>query len=193
MMTAANTKRWILSLLMVTALSTLGAGGLAAHGEATLRSPSGSVPAGETILLNGSGFTPGQTHRLLLRGTLEERELQRVTAAADSTFSVEVRVPGGARPGQYRIVAVAPDGDEVATLNLAVLAAEGGSSGVRPAEEPSGEGALARTEGDGAASSPQARADGIRIQRSRAGIEWGLIGLLVGLAGGLGVGLLRRA
>jgi hypothetical protein len=41
-------------------------------------------------------------------------------------------------------------------------------------------------------SGTEARADEMPIQRSRSGAEWGLIGLLVGFAGGAGLSLLRR-
>ncbi len=36
-----------------------------------------------------------------------------------------------------------------------------------------------------------ARAEELPIQRSRRGAEWGVIGLLIGLAAGLGVSLIR--
>jgi hypothetical protein len=41
-------------------------------------------------------------------------------------------------------------------------------------------------------SEQMARAEEISIERNRSGIEWGFIGLIVGGAGGLGIGLLGR-
>lgn len=163
----------------------------AVHGDATLEASATSVAVGGTLTLQGALFVPGEAHRLVLRGTLDDHELGTVTADADSTFTRELTIPTDVRPGNYRLVAVAPDGDEVATLDLPVLEA-------RPAESAPGE-ATPAAEGSpppassSSASSSEARADELSIERSRAGVEWGLIGLLIGLAGGLGAGLLRRA
>lgn len=184
-----TTIRGTTSMVTMLALLAFGAGEVAAHGEATLRSSSASVAAGGAITLSGAGFAPGQAHRLLLRSTLEDYELRSVTATADSTFTVEVPIPAQLRSGQYRIVAVAPDGDEVATLDLPVLTAAtpqsaGGHAEGAEHEDASGEG--------NAAPGPEARADEIVIERSRAGVEWAFLGLVIGLAGGLGVGLLRK-
>ena len=181
-----KTVRWTTPIIAATALLVLAAGDALAHGEATLASPSSSVTVGSTLTVTGSGFVPGEAHRLLLRGTLEEREIRTVTAGADSTFTADVELPADARPGQYRIVAVAPDGAEVATLDLPLLAAEGGEEGEEHTASEAGSSAAAAGNASGA------RADEIRIERSRAGLEWGVIGLVVGLAGGLGLGLLRR-
>jgi hypothetical protein len=41
---------------------------VAAHGEATLSSPSPSVVPGMSITLNGAGFAPGEVYQLVLRG-----------------------------------------------------------------------------------------------------------------------------
>lgn len=179
--------------LLLSALGWLllaGPAEAAVHGEATLESSAPTAPAGGSITLSGSLFVPGEAHRLVLRGTLDDYELGEVTAASDSTFTREIRIPAGARPGQYRLVAIAPDGDEVATLDLPVLAAAG-----RPAAasgEPAAGGSDPGTPTAAAGPSPEARADEMPIERSRAGVEWGVIGLVIGLAGGLGLGLVRR-
>lgn len=171
-------------ILAFLAFLALGPAEAAAHGDATLEGPDGTVGAGQGITLSGAGFAPGESHRLVLRGTLDDYELGTATAGADSTFTVELAVPAGARPGQYRVVALAPDGDEVATLDLPVTAA-------RETAEEADAGASGST--SSGRSGPEARADEIVIERSRAGIEWGVIGLVIGLAGGLGVGLFRRS
>ncbi|NIP60329.1 MAG: hypothetical protein GWN71_34290 [Gammaproteobacteria bacterium] len=175
--------RTVLTVLLTLAL---GAADLAAHGEATLESPSSSATAGSALTLNGKGFAPGQAHRIVLRGTLDEHDLAEVTAASDSTFTLEASIPADLRSGQYRLVAIAPDGDEVATLDMPVTAA------ARPeARDEHAEGS-GDTPGGGSSAEPRARAEEIRIERSRAGLEWGAIGLVIGLAGGLGVGLIRK-
>lgn len=190
------TRPAILALLAL-ALQALGAAEAAArgtgevpfHGDATLESPTTSVVAGELLTLNGSSFVPGQKHRLVLRGVLDEYVLGAVTAAADSTFAVEMRVPGEAGGGQFRVVAVAPDGDDVATLDLALTAAPVARTEAAPAGQA---GAGMDTPAEPTAAGGGARTEELVIQRSRAGFEWSVIGLVVGLAGGLGVGLLRR-
>ncbi len=153
----------------------------AVHSEAVLTSSQSSVEAGKTLPLKGEKFSKGETFKLVLLGALNEYTLREVEAGADSTFSIELEVPVEVRPGQYQLVAYAPDGDRAATLDLSVLAVASGSSDAVHGE--AGEHTEAMVSG--------ARADEMPIERSMAGASWGLIGLLVGLAGGLGVALLR--
>lgn len=169
----------VLTLLAFTATEAF------AHGEATLKSAVKSVAVGGSILLNGEDFEPGESYRIILRGALQDYALGTAAAATDSTFAKQFVIPNDARPGQYRIVAMGPDGDADATLDMVVTAAPtADTAGERPAEQ-SGQEAEHATGG--------ARADDIVVERSRSGVEWGVIGLLIGLAGGLGVGLLRKA
>lgn len=170
-----------LATLGLLALLVVVPSDVAAHGDAILESSAASVPAGGSVTLSGSLFAPGEAHRLVLRGTLDEHELGEVTADSDSTFTRAFEIPADVRPGRYRVVAIAPDGDEVANLDLPVLAAERSAS----ASDESGA-------DEAAPPTPEARADELEIERSRAGIEWGAIGLVIGLAGGLGLGLIRR-
>jgi len=72
----------------------------------------------------------------------------------------------------------------VATLDMAVRAAEERAG---PPED-----AGTATDPESAPAGPEARAEEIRIERSRAGLEWGIIGLLVGLAADAGAALVRR-
>lgn len=174
-------RRFVAGCLALLACLVLGPANAAAHGDATLEGPDGPVPAGQRMTLAGRGFVPDEIHRIVLRGTLDEVELTTVAAGADSTFTEEVTVPRDARPGQYRIVALAPDGDEVATLDVPVTA----SSDREPEESVAG--------ADSGGQGSGARAGERVIRRNRAGVEWGVIGLVIGLAGGLGLGLLRRS
>lgn len=162
------------------AFLAFGTGEAYAHGEATLKSAVKSVAAGASLTLNGDDFEAGESSRLVLKGALKDYELGSVTAKADSTFTTDVVVPADARPGQYRIVAMGPDGDEDATLDMVVTAAgesgDTGPEGMAGMQQPAG----------------TARADEITVQRNLSGMGWGLIGVVIGLAGGLGVGLLRK-
>jgi len=177
----ARTTRTAATVLALLALVTAEA---AAHGEATLKSPVKSVAAGASLTLDGDDFEPGESQRLLLKGALRDYELGTASASADSTFSLQVVVPGDVRPGQYRVVAMAPDGDEVATLDMTVTAASSAADEGHEHMDPA--------PGGSGHASAEARADDIVVERNRSGVEWGLIGLIIGLAGGLGVGLLAR-
>lgn len=174
----------LLGLAVLAAASVPGAApGLEAHEEAVLESPVSALPAGELLPLSGRDFGEGESYALRLLGALREYELGEVEAENDGTLSLELPLPETVEPGAYQLVAVAEDGDVVARLELQVLPAR--SAGV-------GTGSAA-ADGDGgpSASGSRARSDEIRIERDRSGLEWGAIGLLIGLAGGLGVGLLR--
>lgn len=194
-MTMATKTPVTMLVLALLAAPVPGAAEAAVHGEATLEASVTSAPAGTTVTLTGALFSPGEAHRLVLRGTLDDYEIGTVTAGADSTFVEEISIPRGVRPGNYRLVAIAPDGDEVATLDLPVLAARetAGTSGDRAGAAEGGDGSVGHAETDDGTPTREARADEIRIERSRAGVEWGVIGLVIGLAGGLGATLLRRS
>lgn len=152
-----------------------------AHDEAVIESAASAVPAGGALDIQGRDFTGGEAYALRLVGALREYDLRRVEPGPDGTFALELEIPADVVPGAYQLVAVAPDGDVVARLDLQLLAPSRASGG-----EPAADHAAM---GHGAAA---ARSDDIRIERDRSGVEWGAIGLVVGLAGGLGLGLLRR-
>jgi hypothetical protein len=156
-----------------------------AHEKAVLESSRSSVPAGAVLPLDGRDFGAGESYVLRLMGALREYDLGEVEADAEGLFSIELAIPGSVTPGTYQVVAVAPDGDVAARLDLTVLEAE--------AAEP--EGAEARPAGEAAHEvAPRvARADEMPIERSRSGLEWGVIGLLIGGAGGLGLGLIKKS
>jgi hypothetical protein len=168
--------------LPATAGATVPSG---AHEKAVLESSRSSVPAGAVLPLDGRDFGAGESYVLRLVGALREYGLGEVEADADGLFSIELAIPGSVRPGAYQVVAVAPDGDVAARLDLTVLEAE--------AAEP--EGAEERPAGEAVheAMPRVARADEMPIERSRSGLEWGVIGLLIGGAGGLGLGLIKKS
>jgi len=140
-----------------------------AHEEAVLKSPTSSVAAGATLPLSGAEFGEDERYTLRLVGALHEYELGGVTADKDGSFVLDLTVPADVSPGEYRIVAIAADGDAAARLDLTVRG---------PAAA------------DGNVMDMGARAENISITRSRSGLEWGIIGLLVGAAAGFGLSLL---
>lgn len=157
----------------------------AAHPEATLKSTRTSVAAGSTMPVEGLEFDAGATVQLVLRGALAEYELRSVTPGDEGTFQLDLEIPRETRPGEYRLVALASDGDVHAQLDVVVMAAAPQDM----MEE--GEHEMAGDSGERGGMDGMARADEIPIERSRAGIEWGVIGLLIGIAGGAGAVILR--
>lgn len=161
----------------------------AAHEEAVLEASASAVAAGSSLELTGSEFTADEEFRLRLLGALEEHDLGTVTADSAGTFRLELELPAEARQGRYQLVALAPDGDEVARLDLNVTpAASAGGEEAGPAAEEAGGAGEASTGGR-----DEARADEMEIERSRSGVEWAALLLVVGLSGGLGARLLRGA
>ncbi len=178
-----TTRPRTLELVAALALLVGVAGPAFAHEEAVLKSDRSSVAAGASLPVRGSDFEKNSTVRLRLLGALDEYDLAgEVKADGEGTFTYEVTIPSAVRAGEYQVVAIASDGDVVARLDLTVLPAAAPMAGAMD------EGSTA----EGTMHDPEARAEEITIARDRSGIEWGVIGLVIGLAGGLGVGLIRR-
>jgi len=165
-------------------LALLGAVSLtmaAVHGAA-LKSSQTGVEAGQALALEGTGFHAGQTVRLVLLGSLTEYTLREVTVDDEGTFAFDVDVPADVRPGQYQLLALSGEDVREAQMDLSVTAV----SQVAVAADSRDQGA-----GHDAAMDAGARAEGMNIARATTGAGWGVIGLLVGLAGGAGVMMLR--
>lgn len=170
-------------------LALLGAVSLtmaAVHGAAMKSSQSG-VEAGKELPLEGTGFHGGQTVTLVLLGTLTEYTLRDVTVDDAGTFVLDIAVPADVRPGQYQLLALSGEDKDVreAQMDLSVMAAQVATAVETHADAPAG--AVGHTESMDVA----ARADEMTIARATTGAGWGMIGLLVGLAGGAGAVLLR--
>lgn len=96
-----------------------------AHGTGAISLSSKQSPPGSTITIFGAEFAHNSSVRLELRSILETVVFGRVQTGAKGTFQQIVTIPATSKPGQYSIVAVAPDGDAVAqaTLMIAQVAA----------------------------------------------------------------------
>lgn len=152
------------------------------HPEAVLESDRTTVDAGGALPLRGSQFGENGTYALRLLGTFDDYDLGEAKSDGDGRFAMEVVVPVDVRPGAYRVIAVASDGDVLARLAMSVHAAAMAMGGEEHAET---------SDRDMADMAHQARGDEIRIERDRSGVEWGVIGLIIGGVGGLGIGLRR--
>ena len=168
----------------VGSLVLLGVLMAAVHG-AVLKSTMESVEAGQVLPLVGEDFHAGMTVTLALVGVFDEHSVGEATASDEGGFTKDLMIPVTARPGDYQVVAYEPSGDRAAALDMRVLTA----SAVAEAADESPKDAA----GHDAAEMTAATAEEMVIARSMTGAGWGVIGLVVGLAGGLGLVLLRGA
>jgi len=152
----------------------------AVHGAA-LKSSQTGVEAGQVLPLEGTGFHVGQTVRLVLLGSLMEYTLREVTVDAEGVFVFDIDVPADVRPGQYQLLALSGEDVREAQMDLTVMAVS------QVAAVESHEAAAGHSE----AMPTGARADEMTIARATTGAGWGVIGLLIGLAGGAGAMLLK--
>ena len=175
--------RVTMGIRLFNRLALLGAVSLtiaAVHGAA-LKSSQTGVEAGQALPLEGTGFHAGQTVTLVLLGTLTEYTLRDVTVDGEGAFAFDIAVPADVRPGQYQLLALSSGDVREAVMDLSVMAV------AQVAAVPSRDEAPEHTESMDAG----ARADEMAIARATTGAGWGVIGLLIGLAGGAGAMLLR--
>ena len=153
------------------------------HGEGVLTAERGTMAAGESLKLTGASFEPGEEYQIKLVGALQEFTLGTVRVSPDSTFALTVAIPAEAREGSYRLEVVAPDGDVSAGLDVTLLAAS-------PIPSASSTDPMAGM--DHPPGAMMARADEVPIDRSYTGGVLAVIVGLIGLAAGVGIGLLSR-
>ena len=175
--------RMNMGILLIGRLAILGTVLLtmaAVHGAA-LTSTEKAVEAGKALPLEGTGFHAGQTVTLVLLGALTEYTLRDVTVDDDGAFAFGIDVPADVRPGQYQLLALSGEDVREAQMDLSVMAVS--------------QVAAAESHDDAAVHDPAtdagARAEEMTITRATTGAGWGVIGLLIGLAGGAGAVLLR--
>ena len=177
-----RTQAW-LTPLAALALLLFTAPPAGAHPEATLESNRSSVDAGGAIGLHGTEFGGDGTYTLRLLGALNEYDLGEAKSDSEGEFRLDITIPSDVRPGAYQVVAIAADGDVSARLDLTVAAAM--------AMNADAQADMAGAEMDDM-EDHQATAEEINIERNLGGIGWAAIGLIIGAAGGLGIGLRRR-
>ncbi len=169
----------VVSTLMVLLATQLSLGPARAHEEGVLTLASPRAAVGSALTLNGADFSGRTDYRLVLKGALRSFELGRVASDTAGSFEIQLELPADAGPGSYRLVAVAPDGDEVAAVELELEAAPTGTETVEPQETTGGHG--------GPSAEP------LDIGRDWSGVEWFVLGALFGGALTGGLTLLRRA
>ena len=156
------------------------------HPEGTLKLAERRLVAGSTVPIRGEQFAEHGKLELLLVGVAGRFRLGDVTADSAGGFAKSFDIPADIELGTYRLVAIATDDDEVASLNVEVLAAV-----------PNADEELGHAEGAGHSE------DGEHVENAeptdepltldRAGSPWvrggAVVGIIVALVGG---GLLLR-
>lgn len=95
----------------------------AAHEEGVIRLGARSAAVGQEIEVRGEQLPESTDLRLVLAGALASHPLTIVRTDSAGAFVQRLAIPQAASPGLYRVVAVAPDGDEVGRAEIVVLAA----------------------------------------------------------------------
>ncbi len=93
------------------------------HPEGTLKLADRQLVAGSTVPIRGEQFAEHGKLELLLVGVAGRFRLGDVTADSVGGFSKSFDIPADIEVGAYRLVAIATDDDEVASLNVELLAA----------------------------------------------------------------------
>ena len=151
------------------------AGGVAAHEEGVLRLGSPTASPGREIEVRGERLPRSSTVRLELRGALDSRALGEVATDERGGFATRLLLPTDLDPGRYRLLAFATDGDEVARVDLIILAAP--PPELVPAE---------------AAETVHATSDEMELDAALSPPEWAaILAFVVACAAG-GLVLLRR-
>lgn len=112
--------RGIRSSILILALAVVPVRSASAHGSGAISLSSKLSSPGTTITVWGAEFARNSSVRLELRGVLANYVFGRVQTGAKGTFQQIVTIPASSKPGQYSIVAVAPDGDAVAQATLMI-------------------------------------------------------------------------
>lgn len=125
--------------LALLALPVLGHQGEA--GEASIAVEPGTVTAGATIVVAGSGLEPDTDRVLVLAGADLTVDFGTVHTDAEGMFQKELEIPAHLPGGIYELRCI---GDETITAELSVTAAAGAPVTPAPEEEPAATGPRSR-------------------------------------------------
>ena len=93
-----------------------------AHETGVIRLDAKALAVGAELGMRGEKFTKRIQLDLELRGTLKTFKLREVETDTSGKFQLRVALPADAKPGKYRVVAVASDGDDVGQAILVITA-----------------------------------------------------------------------
>lgn len=109
-----------ITLASTVALLATPSDALNAHEHGILKLAKRELVAGDSVPLAGEKFAHRGSITLFLTGIRGKIRLQQLRADEKGAFTMSLHVPADLSPGDYRLVAVAPDGDEVASLDVSV-------------------------------------------------------------------------
>lgn len=93
-----------------------------AHPRGTLKIATNVLRIGDSVAVLGSGFEPNDAVTLVLIGVRGRIALADVPTDTVGSLRRTVTIPGTSAPGQYRLVGESIDGDEVASLDVTLMA-----------------------------------------------------------------------
>lgn len=131
-------KRTMRSVMKRTMLLTAGlvaalAVPASAHETGVIRLDAKTLAVGAELGMRGQKFTKRIQLQIELRGTLKTFPLREVETDTAGKFQLRMALPADAKPGKYRVVAVASDGDDVGQAILVITAASTTALGSAPA------------------------------------------------------------
>lgn len=128
---------WAPSRLMSLVVVPLLLGGVltrdaVAHEKGVLKPAARSFSPGDSLPVSGAQFGDSKRLVLFLVGVGGRYEVARVQSDTAGAFRSTLAVPDTIPLGSYRLIAVASDGDEVSSLDVAVLARPAGADASTP-------------------------------------------------------------
>ncbi|HWP36801.1 MAG TPA: hypothetical protein VNL18_04525 [Gemmatimonadales bacterium] len=108
---AAGTAGLVLLAIMTVA---------AVHEEGVLKLVTRTLVAGDSVSVQGERFARNSSMTLALLGVTGQLNLGTVRSDSTGKFALPLLVPANAAAGSYRLVAIADDGDEVASVDVTV-------------------------------------------------------------------------
>ena len=115
---AAISARRALVAGLLTSLAAITTAAAFPHEKGSLTLARREFHAGDTLALAGGKFSPRGRLTLSLVGTGGRTVLGEVVTDSAGAFRAGLAVPAGLAPAPYRLVAVAEDGDEVASRDV---------------------------------------------------------------------------
>ena len=171
---------WVITGLLTTSL-TFGVSQPAhAHEDGVLQPATKQWVAGGTVQVRGKQFGKNADLALVLVGTRGQLSLRLVRTDSAGGFVAELTIPAGTIAGDYRLVAIAEDGDRVASVEIAVMETE---PLAQPAED--------QHAGHDEAGMAMPTAEPLELVRARSTVMTAAAALLI-VAAMLGSGLLLR-
>ena len=122
-MTWTMMKRMMLATVAAVLAMGVFSSKLVAHEDGVLKLTNKTFPAGQYVRLTGEKFQKNSKLMLVLFGMRGRIELAEITVDSAGAFTDSLEIPADVAPGSWRLIAVATDGDEVATLDVEVLPA----------------------------------------------------------------------